>query len=245
MKLEGKVALITGGARRIGRAITLELARHGCDVAVHYNTATKDAEETAELVRELGRRTVVLSCDFTDPSAAAELPKQAADALGGLNILINNAATFESMNLDTFAVARWRETLAVNLTAPMVLAHSAYPLLCANAPGHIVNLVDIAADRPWPDRLAYCASKAGLVNLTRSLAKAMAPSVHVNAVAPGAALFPEDYDKNQIKAITRRIPTLRGGTPEDVASAVRFLIADGSYITGEVLGVDGGRSIAF
>ncbi|MBN2559950.1 MAG: SDR family oxidoreductase [Phycisphaerae bacterium] len=245
VELDGKIALITGAGKRIGRAIALELARHGCDIAVHCRTSGEHAEETAEEIRGLGRRAVVLTADLADLKTVATLPRQAAQALGGLNILVNNAATFKPMSLETFSVARWNETLDVNLTAPMVLAHAAFPFLRAEPRGNIVNLVDVSAERPWPDYLAYCVSKAGLSFLTQMLAKALAPAVHVNAVAPGPAMFPEDFDKAKIKAITRRIPAMRAGSPEDVAMAVRFLVADGSYITGAILAVDGGKSIAW
>jgi pteridine reductase len=243
--IQGDVALITGSARRIGRATALELARCGCDVAIHYNASAADAEETAEAVRRAGRRAVTLAAPLTDPDATSALPDRAVKALGHLDILVNNASTFVPMSLADFALAEWNRTLMVNLTAPMVLAHAAYPHLKARQRGRIVNLLDICVDRPWPEYLAYCASKAGLSTLTQALAKAMAPDVRVNGVAPGAAMFPEDYDEEKIKAITRHIPGLRAGSPEDVAAAVRFLVAGCDYITGAILAVDGGRNIAW
>ncbi|MFQ5429868.1 MAG: SDR family oxidoreductase [Phycisphaerae bacterium] len=245
MELEGRVALITGGARRIGRAISMELARCGCDIAVHCFTSQEDAEETARMVREMGRRAMVLQADFADAAATAALAGQTVEVLGGLNILINNASVFEPMRLRDFSLERWNATLAVNTTAPMVLSHAAWPHLRANGHGQIVNLLDIAADRPWPDYLSYCVSKAGLAILTQALAKAMAPEVHVNAVAPGAALFPEGHDRAEIKALKRHIPAMRLGTPEEIAAAVRFMATAASYMTGSVLNVDGGRSIAW
>jgi pteridine reductase len=241
----GDVALITGAAKRIGRAIALELAGHGCDIAVHYQASAADAEQTAAMVRDRGRRAAVLQADLLDPAAAAELPRRTAEALGGLDILVNNASTFEPMNLRSFSPAEWNKTLAVNLTAPMILAHAAYPHLMAKRRGRIVNLVDICVERPWPDYLAYCVSKAGLSTLTQALAKAMAPDVRVNAVAPGAALFPDNYDPEKIKALIRHVPAMRPGTPEDIAVAVRFLVSGCDYVTGAILAVDGGRSIAW
>jgi pteridine reductase len=243
--IKGDVALITGAAKRIGRAIALELARGGCDVAIHYNTSAAEAEETAEAVRQLGRRAVLLRASLTDPAATAALPDQAAKALGRLDILVNNASTFTPMDVAGFSLAEWNRTLMVNLTAPMMLAHAAYPHLKARGQGRIINLLDIWADRSWPEYLAYCASKAGLSTLTQALAKAMAPDVRVNGVAPGAAMFPQDYDQEKIKAITRHIPGLRAGTAEDVATAVRFLIGGCDYMTGVILAVDGGRNIAW
>jgi NAD(P)-dependent dehydrogenase (short-subunit alcohol dehydrogenase family) len=243
--IKGDVALITGAAKRIGRAIALDLAKGGCDIAIHYNTSAAEAEETAEAVRQLGRRAVLLRASLTDPEATAALPDQAAKALGRLDILVNNASTFTPMDVARFSLAEWNRTLTVNLTAPMVLAHAAYPHLKAHGQGRIINLLDICAARSWPEYLAYSASKGGLTTLTQALAKSMAPDVRVNGVAPGAALFPEDYDQEQIKAITRHIPGLRGGTAEDVAAAVRFLIAGCDYMTGVILAVDGGRNIAW
>ncbi|MCG8407341.1 MAG: SDR family NAD(P)-dependent oxidoreductase [Phycisphaerales bacterium] len=245
MELEGRIALVTGAAKRIGRTIALELARLGCDVAVHCHASHEDAAATAEKIRQLGRQATVLSADLKDPQATESLAKQTVDALGGLNILINNASIFESMKLEEFSLPKWNETLAVNMTAPMVLSHAAYPHLRARPTGHIVNLLDISAKRPWSSYLSYCASKAGLSNLTLGLAKAMAPEVLVNGVAPGAALSPENYSKDEIKAVTRHIPAMRWGTPENVASAVRFLVTGASYMTGTILNVDGGRSIAW
>jgi pteridine reductase len=242
---QGDVALITGSARRIGRAIALELAKCGCDIAIHYNSSAADAEQTAEAVRQMGRRAVTLAAPLTDPEATAALPARAAKALGRLDILINNASTFSPLALADFSLAEWNRTLAVNLTAPMILAHAAGPHLKTHQQGRIVNLLDICVERPWPEYLAYCASKAGLSALPQALAKAMAPDVRVNGVAPGAAMFPEDYDQEKIKSITRHIPGLRAGTAEDVAAAVRFLVAGCDYMTGAILAVDGGRNIAW
>lgn len=240
-----KVALVTGGAKRIGRAIALELARGGYDVAVHCHTSRAEAIETARMIGEMGRRSTVLSADLGDPEAAAALPRRTAEALGSLSILVNNASTFEKMPFAGFRLEDWNATLAVNLTGPMVLSHAAYEFLKESPPGHIVNLLDIASDRPWPDYLAYCTSKAALSTLTLALAKALAPEVHVNGVAPGAALFPESQNPAERKEITRRIPAMREGTAEEIAAVVRFMVSGASYMTGSVLNVDGGRSIAW
>ncbi len=245
MEQDGRVALVTGAAKRIGRAIAVELAKSGCDIAVHCHTSREEADETAEMIRRLDRRAAVLTADLADPQATTALVGQTINALGGLNVLINNASAYERMSLSDFSLPAWNATLALNLTAPMILAHAAYPHLCADHNGQIVNLLDIAAERPWPDHLAYCVSKAGLSTLTSALAKAMAPDVRVNGVAPGAALFPEDEDKATIKAITRRIPALRLGTVEEIAATVRFMVCGATYLTGAILNVDGGRSIAW
>lgn len=245
MNLDGKVAMVTGAGRRIGRAIAVALAEAGCDLAVHYHTSEEDAAKTAELVAGKGRRAVLIQGDLSCPDVASALPKQAVDVLGSLDFLVNNASIFERMDLGGFSVEAWNRTLAVNLTAPMVLSQAAHPYLREHGGGCIVNLTDISADRPWSDYLAYCSSKAALTCLTLALARAMAPDVRVNAVAPGAAMFPENADPAEIKAVTRRIPAMRAGSAEDVASAVRFLLADAAYVTGTIVAVDGGRSIAW
>ncbi len=245
MNLNGKAALITGGAKRIGRTTALELARRGCDIAIHYCTSQTDAEETKRLVEAEGRRAILLQADLSDPAAAARLPQQAADGLGRLNILVNNASVFEEMSLSSFSIENWQRTLAVNLTAPMVLSNAAFPLLRADKSGRIVNLSDIAAERPWPNHLAYCVSKAALSCLTVALAGAMAPDVHVNAVALGIALFPEHYDEAKRRELIRNVPAMRAGTLEEVAATITFLVAGSDYITGAVLPCDGGRSIAW
>jgi len=245
LDINGQIALVTGGAKRIGRAIAIDLARRGCDIAVHYRTSAAEAEETAEMVRAAGRRAAVFHASLNDPAATAALPRLVVESLGRLDILINNAAAFQPMSLESFNPTAWNDTLAVNLTAPMVLAHAAFPFLSAHEHGRIINLVDICVERPWPDHLAYCVSKAGLVTLTLALAKAMAPRVRVNAIAPGAALFPDSYGEDKIKSIIRHVPALRAGTAEDVATAVGFLASNCNYVTGVILAVDGGRSIAW
>lgn len=245
MDLNGRVALVTGAGRRIGRAIAVALAEAGCDLALHFHTSEAAAGETRALVEKTGRRAATFQADLADPQAAAALPQKTADALGSLDVLVNNASVFKPMSLDGFSAPDWNHTLAINLTAPMVLSHAAHPLLKASGGGRIVNLTDISAERPWSTHLAYCASKAGLACLTLALARAMAPEVHVNAVAPGAALFPDDADPAEIKAATRRIPALRVGSAEDIAATVLYLVRDASYVTGTILSVDGGRSIAW
>jgi pteridine reductase len=245
LKLERKIALVTGAAKRIGRATALELARQGCDVAVHCHTSVQEADETVQMIRQLGRRAAVFDANLANPDETTALPARVVASFGGLNILINNASTFDPMTVDSFSLGKWNETIGVNLSAPMLLSHAAWPYLKADGEGRIVNLTDICADRPWPDHLAYCVSKAGLTCLTVALAKAMAPQVFVNAVAVGAAVAPEHYSPEQVKEITRNTPAMRLGTVEEVAATVCFLVSGSDYITGAILACDGGRSIAW
>lgn len=238
-----KVALVTGAARRVGRAIALELARAGYDIGLHFNTSGRDADEAAAAIRDTGRRVASLPADLADPAAAVALPGRCAAELGRLDVLVNNASTFEPMRLADVDVSKWNRTLSVNLTAPTLLCRSAVPLFAAG--GVIVNICDIHAERPLPSYLAYSISKAGLVALTRALAVELAPAIRVNAVAPGVAEWPDDYSEEKRERIIARIPAHRAGTPEDVAAAVRFLTLNATYVTGFVLNVDGGRSVAW
>ncbi len=240
--MPAKRALVTGAGRRVGRAIALELAGRGFDVAVHCLRSVDAANQTAARIRDLGRNAVVLRADLADGESAGGLPARCREALGGLDVLVNNAAVFEPTG-ESFDLARWNRTLAINLTAPALLAFHAAPLMTEG--GCIVNIGDIAADRPWPSYAVYCVSKAGLTALTKSLAAALAPRIRVNGVAPGVADWPQDYDEEKRQRITARIPAGRPGTPEEVAAAVRFLAEDATYVTGVVLAVDGGRNIAW
>jgi len=263
MELHKVKALVTGAARRVGRAIALDLARNGADLALHGHHRRPEADALADEIRAFGRRCTVHPGDLCDPDFPAKLVADAAEALGGLNVLVNNAAVFEPRSLAEFDRSAWHRTIDLNLTAVAALCHHALPHLAARgaadlrvgrppdssgAPGaevrgKIVNLCDIAADRPWPGYLAYCVSKAGLVCLTKALARELAPHVQVNGVSPGIAVFPDSYDEPTRQRLVAAVPLRRPGSPEEIARAVRFLI-EHDYITGQILAVDGGRSIA-
>ncbi len=242
MDLRDRVALVTGGAKRIGRAIALRLARAHCHVAIHFHTSAAEAEATAAECRAAGVRAETFGADLGDPSAAAELVARVLTRLGRLDVLVNNASVFEPMRLDDFNLADWERALRVNLTAAAVLVHAAREAL-RRARGRVVNLCDASTSHPWPDYLAYAVSKGGLVTLTQVLARAMAPEVNVVGVAPGVAAWPPHYDESLRARILARVPLGRAGTPEDIAAAVHFLVTEGDYITGLVLPVDGGRRI--
>jgi pteridine reductase len=243
MDLSGKTALVTGSARRVGRAIALELARAGCDLAVHFHKSTGEADALVEEIRRLGPRCVAVQGDLGEPQAAAEIVEQTVGQLGRLDVLVNNAAVFESLPMDDWNASAWARVLQINTIAPAMLARAAVPHMRRAGSGRIVNITDISAERPIRGFAAYCASKAALVNLTQSLARELAPQITVNAVSPGIAAFPDSYDDALRDRLVRRVPLQRSGTPEDIARAVRFLVADGDYMTGQVLVVDGGRSV--
>lgn len=243
MALTGKTALITGAAKRVGRAIALELADAGCNVAVHYNTSHQEAIAVRDQIAAGGRRCCLVQGDLADPDAPRRVVAAAVEALGSLDILINNAAIFTRMSLADFDAGAWQRTLQINLTAVAALCHHAQPHLNKAKPGQIVNLCDIAADRPWKGHLAHCVSKAGLVCLTKALARELAPTIQVNGVAPGIAIFPDDYDQQTRDRLVARVPLGRAGSPEEVAAAVRFLVEHSHYTTGQIINIDGGRSI--
>lgn len=242
MRLEGAGALVTGAGRRVGQAIAIGLARAGCDVAVHYHGSASGAEQTARAIRGAGRRAELLQADLSDPLAARGLADQAARVLKRLDVLVNSAAIMVRQPVEEVTPESWDATLDLNLRATFFVSQGAIPhLRCAK--GKIVNIADLAGLEPWPAYVPHCVSKAGVVMLTKALARALAPDIAVNAVAPGAVLLPEDWDEQSREQIRETTPLNRLGTPADVVAAVRFLLADTDFATGTVLVVDGGRLI--
>ncbi len=242
MRLEGAAALVTGAGRRIGQAIAIGLAQSGCDVAVHYHGSAKGAEDTARAIKTTGRRAELLSADLRDAAAARQLPDQAARALKRLDVVVNSAAIMVEQPVENVTPESWDATLDLNLRAMFFVSQGAIPHL-RRAQGKIVNIADLAGLEPWPTYVPHCVSKAGVIMLTKALARALAPDIAVNAVAPGAVLLPEDWDDKSRVHIRETTPLERLGTPADVVAAVRFLLADTDYATGTVLVVDGGRLI--
>lgn len=246
MTLQAGVALVTGAAKRVGRAIALSLGQAGFDVAIHYKHSRQEAEEVSGQIIQQGQRALTIQADLADPLSWREVVDRVVAGLGRLDVLVNNASLYRTDTPDTLAEfdhQLWERMLRTNLVAPAGLCHAAHAQLAASGRGHIVNLCDIAAERPWPAHLAYCASKAGLVCLTKALARALAPRVQVNGVAPGIAVFPEDYSEEQRRRLTDRVPLAREGTPEEIADIVCFLVTKGEYVTGQVISVDGGRGL--
>jgi pteridine reductase len=242
VQLTGRRALVTGAGRRVGQAIAVGLARAGCDVAVHYHGSRSGADDTRREIQALGRRAELITADLRDAAAARRLADQAAAALGGLDVLVNSAAVMIEQPVEDVTPESWDQTLDLNLRAYFFVVQGCIPHL-RSARGKIVNMADEAAFEPWPRYVPHCVSKAGVVMLTQVLARALAPDVTVNAVAPGAVLLPEAWDEATRQHFTRTTPLNRLGSPDDVVQAVRYLLEGGDYVTGTTLVVDGGRLI--
>ncbi|MEJ2567163.1 MAG: pteridine reductase [Gammaproteobacteria bacterium] len=240
----GRVALITGAAHRIGAAIARCLHAHGMDVVVHYRRSRAAAEHLqSELQAQRPDSVYLIEGDLLDTGAIPDLVRKACQWRERLDVLINNASSFYPTPLTSVDAAQWDDLLGSNLKAPFFLAQAADPYLRRHR-GCIVNIVDIHADRPLKGYPVYSIAKAGLAMLTKALARELAPDVRVNAVAPGAILWPEHgADDETRRRIIEHTALKRQGDPQDVARAVSFLIQEADYMTGQILTVDGGRSL--
>lgn len=244
--MQGAAVLVTGGAKRVGAAIVRALHAAGARVVVHCRASRDEAEALVAALNALrASSAAIVQADLADTGALGALVEDAASRFGRLDGLVNNASGFRPTPLASLAPADWEELSATNLRAPMFLSKAAAPHL-ARAGGAIVNVVDIHAERPLKDFTAYTVAKAGLAGLTRSLALELAPEVRVNGVSPGAILWPEPDDAfppAERARITAQTPLRRTGRPEDIAGAVKYLLLDAPFVTGQILAVDGGRSI--
>ena len=243
MELQDGVALVTGGAHRVGRAITLELARAGANVVILFNSSDGPAQETARDVRALGVEAMTVQCDVSDLSAVQRMAKAVRDRFGRLDLLVNAADLFDAHPVPTEDYDRWRRVIDVSVHGSFYVSNELAPLLLERPQAAIVNIVDISVWHAWPNFTAHAVAKSGLLALTRQLALELAPTVLVNAVAPGHVMPQPHYNEEFLRRSAGRTLLKRWGTPEDVATAVRFL-AQSDYITGEVLRVDGGELIA-
>jgi 3-oxoacyl-[acyl-carrier protein] reductase/pteridine reductase len=239
--LTNKSALITGAAKRIGCEIALTLARAGADITITYNTSATQAAETVREIESLGRRAQAVACDVRSEASVHAAVQSAAAFHGHLHILINNAAIFESAPLDRLTVAQWDAIFETNTRGPFLLSREALPHLRVAA-GKIVNIGSLGGLEPWATHAHYCSSKAALHMLTQCMAKAFAPEVSVNAVAPGRIEM-DDHTAQEALHFAAITPLRRNGTPDDVAQAVLFLVAQSTFITGQILTVDGGLGL--
>jgi NAD(P)-dependent dehydrogenase (short-subunit alcohol dehydrogenase family) len=231
------VALVTGGARRVGRRIALALAEAGHDIAITFQNSQSNAEETIQLIRHLGREAKAIRVDLTQPTAAEEIHNSVLGVFNRLDVLVNNASIYEPGDDAELSRRMW----AIHFQTPLALCRVFEKNLRATH-GHVVNMLDLLAEGPWPRYAAYCASKAALWNLTLSMAKELAPQVTVNGIAPGVVEWPAEYPEAEKEKYLRRVPLGRAGTPDDVANAVLFF-CQANYVTGQILRLDGGRSL--
>ncbi|HZX70982.1 MAG TPA: pteridine reductase [Rhodanobacter sp.] len=242
---ERPVALITGGARRVGAVIARTLHAAGFDLALHYRRSADEARALAgELDSQRPGSTLLLSADLADTAALPDLVERLLAHYGRLDALVNNASTFFPTPIDAATPRQWDELFAANAQGPFFLSQAAVPAL-RDARGSIVNLIDIYAERPLADHPLYCMAKAALAAMTRSLALDLGPEVRVNGVAPGAVLWPgEGKSHDDRRTMLERTPLHRAGAPDDVASAVLWLLRDAPFVTGQIIRVDGGRSLS-
>ena len=249
VSLDGRFALVTGAAKRIGAVIARTLHAAGANVAIHYNRSAAEADELAdELNRRRAKSAFTIAADMRDIAAVERMAKQVLDRTGGrLDVLVNNASNFYPTPIGTITLEQWDDLFGSNLKAPLFLSQALVPALRA-ARGVIVNIVDVHSQRPLRDHPVYGPAKAGLAMLTRSLAKDLGPDVRVNGVSPGAILWPDEGQgmSDALRAaIIKQTALKRAGEPEDIAAAVLFLVRDAPYVTGQIIAVDGGRSVGW
>jgi NAD(P)-dependent dehydrogenase (short-subunit alcohol dehydrogenase family) len=241
--LRGQVALVTGAGCRIGRVTALTLARAGASVVVNYNQSRASALETVREIRALGVDSLAIRADVSKPAQVRAMFRTVEKEFRRLDILVNNAGIFFQRKWDKLTERDWDRILAVNLKGPFFCAQAAARIMLRKKRGCIINVSSLGGLEAWPSYTHYCASKAGLIMATRCLAKALAPHIRVNSVAPGSILFPEEERSAWSENVLKTTPLQKAGRPEDIAEMVLYLVTHGDYITGQVFAVDGGKSI--
>jgi len=240
--LAGKTVLITGAARRLGRAIALASAEAGADVAITFLRSAREAQHTVIDIGSFGVRAVALRCDVTDEKSVKGAIREVAKELGGLDVLVNNAANYETVEFEKLTVKQWDAIFASNARGPFLVSREAVKLLRERR-GKIINLGSLGGLRPWANHAHYCSSKAAVHMLTKVMAKALAPEIAVNCVAPGMIDLGEKAAAAFMKRMARQTPMRRNGTGEEIADAVLFFAASPHFITGQILAVDGGLGL--
>lgn len=241
-KLAGKVVLITGAARRIGRALALGLGAEGARVAITYRTSEQDARRTIQRLGQIGTEAFAVRCDVRDPQNVEEMVHEVAREMGGIDVLINNAGVFAGAKFDAITPEQWDWMFATNTRGPFLVSRAALPYLRRRR-GRIIHIGSLGGLEPWPEHVHYCASKAALVMLTQAMAKALAPQVAVNCVAPGMISVGENRDPDLVRSVVRKTPMRRAGSAADVLEAVLFFATATHFITGQLLLVDGGLGL--
>lgn len=244
MQLEGRVILVTGGARRIGQAIALTLAKRKAHVAITYRHSAREARGTVALLQDHGVRSAAFRVDLSNAADVRKLFVSVERRFGRLDVLVNSAANFHRVLFERLSERDWDAALDTNLKGPFLCSLHASRLMRHTGGGKIINLADWAGVRPYRDYLPYCVSKAGVIGLTKALAKELAPTIQVNAIAPGPMLPPERMSRSTRARVIRRVPLKRWGSPQDIANTALFLIEGTDFMTGSVVFVDGGQLIA-
>jgi pteridine reductase len=242
MELRGRIALVTGAGRRLGRAMAEALARRGMTLAIHHHASSAGAQELRDEILRSGGRAACFPANLADAEAARALPGRVVNELGGLDVLVNSAAVMQRLSFDQTTPEQWDAILDLNLRSVFFCTQGAAPALRASR-GKVVNMADLSGLQPWPGFAAHSISKAGVIMLTKVMARSLAPEVTVNAIAPGAVLVPEEYDAEERERLARSTPLRRLGSPSDAVSALLYLLEGGDFVTGEVVVVDGGRHL--
>src|SRR5271170_3229705 len=240
--LSGKTVLVTGAAKRLGRAIALAAANCGADVAITYRESEREARAVVAELSQLGVEALAVRCDITDEKSVREMVKEVAREQGGIDVLVNNAANYETVEFAKITVAQWDAIFASNTRGPFLVSREALPYLKKRR-GRIVNMGSLGGLRPWATHAHYCSSKAALHMLTKVMAEALAPEISVNAVAPGMIDLGEKSAAAFMKKMAKQTPMRRDGTASDIAAAVMFFATAPRFITGQVLAVDGGLGL--
>ena len=241
MELRGRIALVTGAGRRVGRALAVGLGAQGMRVAVHYHASDRGARETTQLILDAGGTASLVAADLTKPEEPERLVRDVVQQHGSLDVLVNSSAVMERTPLGEVTAAAWDAMMALNLRAPFLLAQAAAPHL-SRAKGAIVNIADLAAFETWPAYIPHGISKIGIVYMTRALARVLAPDVRVNGIAPGAVLLPDGWSEEDAAKLRESTPLARLGSPKDVVDTMLYLLKS-DYVTGETVIVDGGRHV--
>jgi NAD(P)-dependent dehydrogenase (short-subunit alcohol dehydrogenase family) len=238
--LSGRVVLVTGAAKRLGRAIALASAKQGANVAITYLRSEREARNVVADLARLGAEALAVRCDVGDETSVREMVKEVAGTLGGIDVLVNNAANYQTVDFEKLTVAQWDGIFASNARGPFLVSREALPHLRKRHHGRIVNMGSLGGVRPWATHAHYCSSKAAVHMLTKVMSKALAPEVAVNVVAPGMIDLNEKAAATFMRRMAKQTPMRRNGTAQDVTAAVMFFATAPSFITGQVLVVDGG-----
>jgi len=244
VQAKGKIALVTGAARRVGKTIALSLADRGAHVVITYNTSEAEAQATLRDIEIRGVQGMALKGNITRSGDVDTIVQQVIERFGRIDILVNNASNYYRTPFATLTEAQWDDLVGTNLKGTFLVSKRVGDEMLKAGAGKIINLADWAGFRPYKDYIPYCVAKAGVIALTTALAKTLAPQIQVNAVAPGPVLLPKDFSESLREAIVQATPLKRIGTPDDVAQTVVFLVEGSDFITGAIIPVDGGRLIA-